>query len=170
MLVPTNTIGFPSIVQAQVLELKKLLAHLKYAYLGNNQTLPMIIGLELSLGEEEKFLRVLRDHNTSLGWTIADIKGISSSKCMHKILLENEARPTRDYIDYRRLNKETRKWDLGSTLTMVVKNYTSCAEAHLPRSVVLRPHHALKHSYPLKCSVGFLFLFYFLFSILFSYF
>jgi imidazolonepropionase-like amidohydrolase len=67
MLVPTNAFGFPSIVQAQDLELKKLLAHLKYAYLGNNQTLPMIIASELSLGEEEKFLRVLRDHNTALG-------------------------------------------------------------------------------------------------------
>jgi hypothetical protein len=52
------------------------------------------------LGEEEKLLRVLRGHKTELGWTIANIKGISQSKCMHKILLEDEARPIRDYIDY----------------------------------------------------------------------
>jgi hypothetical protein len=75
---------------------------LKYAYLGDNQTLPIIITLELSLREYEKLLRVLRDHKTALGWTIADIKGISPSKCMHRIRLEDEARPTRDA--QRRLN------------------------------------------------------------------
>jgi len=101
-LVPTNTTLVPSTVQAPILELKQLPSHLKYAYLGDDQTLPVIIASELSLGEEEKLLRVLRDHKTALGWTIADIKGISPSKCMHKILLEDEARPTRDVL--RRLN------------------------------------------------------------------
>jgi len=100
--VPTNTTLVPSTVQAPILELKQLPSHLKYAYLGDNQTLPVIIASELSLGEEEKLLRVLRDHKTALGWTIADIKGISPSKCMHRILLEDEARPTRDA--QRRLN------------------------------------------------------------------
>jgi hypothetical protein len=55
-----------------------------------------------SLGEEEKLLRVLREHKTALGWTIANIKGISSAKCMHQIFLEDEAKPTRDA--QRRLN------------------------------------------------------------------
>jgi hypothetical protein len=96
LLVPTNTTLVPSIVQAPILKLKQVPAHLKYAYLGDNQTLPVIIASELSLGEEEKLVRVLRDHKTALGWTIADIKGISPSKCMHRILLEDEARPTRD--------------------------------------------------------------------------
>jgi hypothetical protein len=75
---------------------------LKYAYLGDNATLPIIIVAELSFGEEEKLLRNLGDHKTAIEWTIADIKGISPSKCMHKILLEDEARPTRDA--QRRLN------------------------------------------------------------------
>ena len=39
-------------------------------------------------GEEEKLLRVLKEHRTALGWTISDIKGISPSICMHKILME----------------------------------------------------------------------------------
>jgi hypothetical protein len=64
----------------------------------------VIIASELSLGEDEKILRVLKDHNTAtaLGWTIADIKGISPSKCTHKILLQDEARSTRNA--QRRLN------------------------------------------------------------------
>jgi hypothetical protein len=101
MLEPTNTTLVPSIDQAPILELKQLPTHLKYAYLGDNETLP-IIAVEFSFREEDKLLRILREHKTVIGWTIADIKGISPSKCMHKILLEDEARLTRDA--QRRLN------------------------------------------------------------------
>ncbi|XP_059429103.1 uncharacterized protein LOC132162906 [Corylus avellana] len=84
-LVPTNTTFFPSIVKAPKLELKQLLENLTYAYLGENQTLPVTVAANLSLGEEEKLLRVLRKHKTTLGWTIADIKEISPAKCMHQM-------------------------------------------------------------------------------------
>jgi hypothetical protein len=84
------------------LELKQLPEHLIYAYLGENKTLPVIVATNLSLGEEEKLLRVLREHKTTIRWTIADIKGISPAKCMHQIHLEDEAKPTRDA--QRRLN------------------------------------------------------------------
>jgi hypothetical protein len=101
-LVPTNTTIFPSIVKAPNLELKQLPKHLTYAYLGENKTLPMIVAANLSSGEEEKLLRILREHKIAIGWTIADIKGISPAKCMHQIHLEDEAKPTRDA--QRRLN------------------------------------------------------------------
>jgi hypothetical protein len=100
--VPTNTTLFPSIVKAPNLELKQLPEHLTYAYLGENKTLPMIVAANLSSGEEEKLLRILREHKIAIGWTIADIKGISPAKCMHQIHLEDEAKPTRDA--QRRLN------------------------------------------------------------------
>ena len=35
---------------------------------------------------------MLVTHKKAMGWTIADIKGISPSVCMHKILLEDEYR------------------------------------------------------------------------------
>ena len=38
-------------------------------------------------------LRVLREHKKLLGWTIADIKGISPSICTHKILMEEVCKP-----------------------------------------------------------------------------
>jgi len=47
----------------------------------------------LSDVEEEKLLRVLRDHKSALGWTISDIKGISPSIYMHKILMEDSFKP-----------------------------------------------------------------------------
>ena len=59
---PTNTTLVPSIVQAPNLELKQLPEHLTYAYLGENKTLLMIVAASLSSGEEEKLLRVVREH------------------------------------------------------------------------------------------------------------
>jgi hypothetical protein len=92
----------PSVIQAPTLELKPLPEHLKYAYLEREETLPVIIASNLSMQEEEKLLRVLREHKTAIAWGIADIKGISPIKCMHRILLEDGSKPTRDA--QRRLN------------------------------------------------------------------
>ena len=47
-------------------------------------------------------LNVLREHKTALGWTIADIKGISPALCMHHIYLEEHAKSSREM--QRRLN------------------------------------------------------------------
>jgi len=58
-------------------------------YLGENSTLPVIVSSSLTGDEEEKLLRVLRDYKIEMGWIIADIKGISPSVCMHKILMED---------------------------------------------------------------------------------
>ncbi|XP_071904284.1 uncharacterized protein [Coffea arabica] len=92
----------PSVVQAPVLELKPLPEHLKYAYLGDNETLPVIISSALSKIQEEKLIRVLREHKEAIGWTIADIKGISPAICMYRIRLEENVKPVRQA--QRRLN------------------------------------------------------------------
>ncbi|XP_027152279.1 uncharacterized protein LOC113752362 [Coffea eugenioides] len=91
-----------SVVQAPDLELKSLPKHLKYAYLGEGETLPVIISTSLSKVQEDKLIRVLRDHKQAIGWTIADIKGISPVMCMHRIQLEEGAKPVRQA--QRRLN------------------------------------------------------------------
>ncbi|KAL1333587.1 hypothetical protein AAHE18_11G111800 [Arachis hypogaea] len=62
-------------------ELKPLPPSLKYAFLGEGDTFP------------EALIQVLRTHKTSLGWSIGDLKGISPARCMHKILLEDNAKP-----------------------------------------------------------------------------
>ena len=84
----------PSIKEPPKLELKELPSHLKYAFLGENSKLAVIIFSSLIGTEEEKLLRVLREHKATLGWTIANIKGISFSICMHKILMEESYKPT----------------------------------------------------------------------------
>ncbi|VVA38020.1 PREDICTED: LOW QUALITY PROTEIN, partial [Prunus dulcis] len=78
-----------------------------YAYLGTSQTLPVIINSDLLEEEEEKLLQVLKKHKTAIGWTIADIKGISPSTCMHRILLEENFKPTVE--NQRRLNPKMKE-------------------------------------------------------------
>ncbi|KAL2249932.1 UNVERIFIED_CONTAM: Retrovirus-related Pol polyprotein from transposon 17.6 [Sesamum indicum] len=92
----------PSILQAPAFELKELPKHLKYAFLGENKTLPVIISSKLTDLEEKKLIRVLREFREAIGWTIADIKGLSPSTCMHRILLEEGTKPSREA--QRRLN------------------------------------------------------------------
>ncbi|XP_057742537.1 uncharacterized protein LOC130960974 [Arachis stenosperma] len=75
------------------LELKPLLPFLKYVILGENDSYPVIISSSLKPGEEEALIIVLRSHKIALGWTIGDLKGISPTKYMHKILLEDDAKP-----------------------------------------------------------------------------
>ncbi|KAM1908129.1 hypothetical protein ACFX1X_028078 [Malus domestica] len=99
--VSTNTL-LPSVIQAPVLELKPLPNHLKYVFLGDEETLPVIVSSSLTALEEEKLIRVLKEHKTAIGWTLADIKGISPTTCMHRIFLEEGAKPTREA--QRRLN------------------------------------------------------------------
>ncbi|KAL4283970.1 hypothetical protein GQ457_16G019230 [Hibiscus cannabinus] len=65
---------------------------------------------------EDKLIKTLQQHKEALGWTITDIKGISLAICMHKILLEDNHKPSLDA--QRRLNqamkdvvrKEILKW------------------------------------------------------------
>ncbi|KAB2625900.1 hypothetical protein D8674_026286 [Pyrus ussuriensis x Pyrus communis] len=99
--ISTNKL-LPSIIQGPILELKPLPSHLKYIFLGENETLPAIISSSLTAQEEEKLVRVLKEYKSALGWTLADIKGISPTTCMHHIFLEEGAKPTREA--QRRLN------------------------------------------------------------------
>ncbi|CAN6677852.1 unnamed protein product [Malus baccata var. baccata] len=86
----------PSVIQPPSLELKPLPSHLKYVFLGEQETLPVIISFSLIAQEEGKLVRVLREYKTAIGWTLADIKGISPTTCMHRILLEEGAKPSRE--------------------------------------------------------------------------
>ncbi|CAN6586220.1 unnamed protein product [Malus baccata var. baccata] len=99
--ISTNKL-LPSIIQAPILALKPLPSHLKYIFLGENETLPAIISSSLTAQEEEKLVRVLKEFKSALGWTLADIKGISPTTCMHRILLEEGSKTSREA--QRRLN------------------------------------------------------------------
>ncbi|CAN6560281.1 unnamed protein product [Malus baccata var. baccata] len=86
----------PSVVQPPTLELKPLPSHLKYVFLGEDDTLPVIISSSLTAQEESKLVRVLKEYKTAIGWTLADIKGISPTTCKHRILLEEGSKTSRE--------------------------------------------------------------------------
>ncbi|KAM1125212.1 hypothetical protein ACFX2B_040035 [Malus domestica] len=85
--ISTNKL-LPSVIQPPSLELKQLPSHLKYVFLGEQETLPVIISSSLTAQENDKLVRVLREYRTAIGWTLADMKGISPTTCIHRILLE----------------------------------------------------------------------------------
>ncbi|GJZ62586.1 reverse transcriptase domain-containing protein [Tanacetum coccineum] len=76
------------------LELKDLPSHLEYAYLEENDKLPVIIAKGLKDVEKEALLKVLKLHKRAIAWKITDIKGIDPHFCTHKILMEDDYKPT----------------------------------------------------------------------------
>ena len=95
--------------------LKELHDYFMYAFLKPEKAKPIIIATELTELEEQKLLEILRKYKEAIAWTIKDLKGISPSICMHKILLEENAKTSIKH--QRRLNpimkvvkKEVLKW------------------------------------------------------------
>ncbi|KAF5475630.1 hypothetical protein F2P56_007422 [Juglans regia] len=110
-LPPLTTPIKPSSDVIPDLDLKPLPAGLKYVFMGLDNTFPMVISSTLTLTKEEKLIGVLKRHKGAIGWTTADIKGISPLVCTHKIYLEENEKPSREM--QRRLNP---------TMKEVVKN------------------------------------------------
>ena len=81
---------------------KELPSHLKYAYLESPKRKPVIIYARLSDAEEQRLLKILKKHKESIAWSIEELKGISPSICIHKILLEESSNPSVEH--QRRLN------------------------------------------------------------------
>ena len=95
ILPPIEDRVLPSEERPPKLELKPLPSHLKYAFLGVEETFLVIISSSLESDQENKLLEILRTHKTTIGWTIADIKGISPLICTHMIHLEEDVKPSR---------------------------------------------------------------------------
>ncbi|KAL5537987.1 hypothetical protein UlMin_045695 [Ulmus minor] len=103
-----------SLSESPQLDLKPLPETLKYAFLGPSETLPVIIASDLDNEQEDKLIDVLKDHREAIGWKIEDIKGISPSVCMHRIHLEDDTTPSREF--QRRLNPNMKEVKSGITV------------------------------------------------------
>ena len=62
----------------------------------------MVVSSILETLQEEKLLEILKLHRGAIGWTIADLHGISPILCTHRIFLEDDVIPSRQ--NQRRLN------------------------------------------------------------------
>ncbi|GJT19547.1 hypothetical protein Tco_0878253 [Tanacetum coccineum] len=65
-----------SIEEPPELELKDLPSHLEYAYLEENDKLPVIIAKGLKNDQKEALINVLKSHKRAIAWKITDIKVI----------------------------------------------------------------------------------------------
>ncbi|GKF91953.1 hypothetical protein Tco_0275654, partial [Tanacetum coccineum] len=57
-------------------ELKKLPPHLEYAFLEENNKLPVIISKDLCQEEKTSLIQVLKNRKQAIAWKLSDIKGI----------------------------------------------------------------------------------------------
>ncbi|GJR18840.1 reverse transcriptase domain-containing protein [Tanacetum coccineum] len=82
-----------SIDEPPEVELKDLPPHLEYAFLEDNNKLPVIIAKDLSVDEKTALIKVLKSRKQAIAWKLSDIKGINPEFCSHKILIEEDYEP-----------------------------------------------------------------------------
>nr|GEY13346.1 hypothetical protein [Tanacetum cinerariifolium] len=88
------TMTKPSIEEPPELELKEIPSYLECTFLEGTDKLLVIISKELKDEEKSAHLKVLKSHKWAIAWKIFDIKGIDPLFCTHKILMEDDFKPT----------------------------------------------------------------------------
>ena len=74
------------------LVLKELPKHLKCSFLGEGRSKYVIIVANLTVEKEHKVVDILRNQKEAIAGSVENLKGISPSICMHKILMEENAK------------------------------------------------------------------------------
>ncbi|GKG07430.1 hypothetical protein Tco_0330399, partial [Tanacetum coccineum] len=82
-----------SIDELPEVELKDLPPHLEYAFLEDNNKLPVIIAKDLSVDEKTALIKVLKSQKQAIAWKLSEIKGINPEFYSHKILMEEDYEP-----------------------------------------------------------------------------
>lgn len=78
----------PSTEEPLLLELKELSSHLRYVFIGKENTLPIVIITDLVEHQVEALNSTLRHFKRVIGWKIVDIISIPPGICTYKIQLE----------------------------------------------------------------------------------
>ena len=134
----------PSIEDAPKLELKSLPPHLRYEFLGNGDTLPVIIASELNEQQLRCLVKVLKRFKRAIGWTKANIIGIPPCIFSHKIQLMTDHKPSIEH--QRRLNlpmqevmkKKIIKWlDAGVIYPVADSSWVCPVQCVLKKGVMI---------------------------------
>ena len=123
--------------------LKELPKHLKYAFLGEEKSKPVIIAANLTSEKEKKVVETLRKYKEAIAWSIENLKGIRPSICMHKILMVENEKPSIEH--QRRLNpvmkevvrKEVLKWLNAGFIDVILDSPWVSLIIWFPNRVVL---------------------------------
>nr|GEV27423.1 reverse transcriptase domain-containing protein [Tanacetum cinerariifolium] len=83
-----------SIDEPPEVKLKELPPHLEYTFLEGDDKLPVIIAKDLSVEEKTALITVLKSNKRAITWKLSDIKAIDPEFCTHKILMEEDFKPT----------------------------------------------------------------------------
>jgi hypothetical protein len=78
------------------IELKPLPTGLRYAFLNNDPESPMIISDKLTQKETLYLITVLEKHHSAFGYSLQDLKGISSALCTHHIPIDPNIIPSKE--------------------------------------------------------------------------
>ena len=116
--------------------MKELPRQLKSAFLEPEKLKHVIISAALTELEKQQTLEILRKYKEAIAWSIEDLKGINPSNCMHKILLEDNAKTSIEH--QRRLNpvikeviiKEVLKW-LNASFIYAISNNPWVSPVHV---------------------------------------
>nr|GFB18909.1 reverse transcriptase domain-containing protein [Tanacetum cinerariifolium] len=83
-----------SVDEPPEVELKDLPPHLEYEFLEGDNKLPVIISKELGDEDKSALIKVLKSHKRAIAWKLSDIQGTNPEFCTHKILMEEDYKPT----------------------------------------------------------------------------
>ncbi|GJU18754.1 reverse transcriptase domain-containing protein [Tanacetum coccineum] len=116
------------------------LKELHYAFLEGTDKLPIIIAKDLKEDEKVRLLKVLKSHKRAIAWKISNIKGIDPQFCTHKILMEDESKPTIQH--QRRVNPKIHE--------VIKKKVIKLLDAELIYPISDSPWVSLVHCVPKK--------------------
>ena len=77
--------------------MKTLPDNLKYRFLDDTNKFPVIISAKLSGDEEEELMKILKEHRMAFGYSMDDLKGISPMITIHRIFMEEGAKPVEEF-------------------------------------------------------------------------
>jgi hypothetical protein len=91
-------------------ELKQLPLGLQYVFLNGDHETPVITSDKLSNDETRRLVATLEKYRPVIGYSLKDLKGISSSLCTHRISMEQDHKPVREH-----------QWRLNNVMREIVK-------------------------------------------------
>ncbi|KAI4315917.1 hypothetical protein L6164_023946 [Bauhinia variegata] len=84
----TNKRNLKETEKCTTTRIKASTSSFEICFLREGDTYHVIISASLTPLDEEKLLRIFRQHKGAIEWTIEDIKGVNPTICTHKFLLE----------------------------------------------------------------------------------
>ena len=105
-------------MKAPNLELKPLPSTLRYTFFHSQSNFPFIVNSSLPNDEVNDLCDMLNRHKGMIGYSINDLKGLSTTICIHIILLKDDAKPT---IEAQRMLNPTLKEVIKLPIQVVPK-------------------------------------------------